>query len=588
MNFTDNSPTPKSVSQRLVEILFSPHPSITDIGEKRTAQLTIALTFVLTFTNSLALVFVGRRGVETTFLIQIGLVVLSILAYIVSRQSRFTWGGAILVISLSLSGFANVLAGSDDPSSALYVTIPVAFVIGSALLPVSVNVAQFVGALIGIFLLPVLDPRYTFQNAGTNSALIVTLGVLVIVVQVFRNNVEKARLANAQEINKELRDLSANLEQRVSERTKALSTVAEVSAAASTILETDHLLQAVVDLSKERFGFYHAHIYLLNEAGDTLVLASGAGEVGRQMVAEGRSIPLDREQSLVARAAREKQGVTVNDVTQAPDFLPHPLLPDTRSELAVPMMVGENVLGVLDVQSELVGRFTEADVAIQTTLASQIASAIQNARSYTEIQRNQELLSDALEIARLADWEYDVERDLFSFNDHFYSIFHTTVEQVGGYKISSADYARNFVHPDDQPLVGAEIQRVMTAKERYLSTKLEHRIVFADGGVGYISVNIRVERDENGKILRWYGANQDVTERRQAEELNRRRAEQQAALNTISQKIQNATTVEAALQVAARELGHALGRKPTLVTLEAPVDPVLNRPTVTETPGDAQ
>jgi PAS domain S-box-containing protein len=367
--------------------------------------------------------------------------------------------------------------------------------------------------------------------------------------------------------NHELEELSKSLEQRVANRTQALSSVAEIGTAVSTTLETNKLLQQVVDLSKERFNFYHAHIYLLNETSDMLLLSSGAGEVGRQMVAERRSIRLDQEQSLVARAAREKKGITVNDVTATPEFLPNPLLPDTRSELAVPMIVGEQLIGVFDVQSEVVGRFTEADIAVQTTLASQVASAVQNAHSYSEVQRSQALLSEALNISRLANWEYDFEHDLFNFNDHFYSIFRTTVERVGGYKISSADYARNFVHPDDQALVGSEIQRVLETKERYYSTALEHRIIFADGEVGYISVRINVERDGNGKILRWYGANQDVTERRRLEELNHKRAIQQEAINLITQKIQSATTIEEAMQVAARELGHALGKRQTLVSL---------------------
>src|SRR5512138_383616 len=195
-----------------------------------------------------------------------------------------------------------------------------------------------------------------------------------------------------------LQEILVDLEKRVAERTKALSSVAEVSTAASTILETDKLLQQVVDLAKERFGFYHAHIYLLNEAGDTLVLASGAGEVGHQMVGEGRSIPLDREQSLVARAAREKKGVTVNDVTTAPDFLPNPLLPATHSEMAVPMMIGDQVIGVFDVQSEVIGRFTDADIAVSISLSSQVSTALQNARSFSEVQRSQAQLSEALRI----------------------------------------------------------------------------------------------------------------------------------------------------------------------------------------------
>src|SRR5258706_1925693 len=182
----------------------------------------------------------------------------------------------------------------------------------------------------------------------------------------------------------QLRDLFGTLEQRVAARTQDLATVAEVGTATATILETDQLLQEVVNLTKERFSLYHSHIYLLDESGENLVLTSGAGEAGRQMVAEGRSIPLDREQSLVARAARERKGVTVNDVTQAPDFLPNPLLPNTRSELAVPMIVGSRVIGVFDVQSDIVGRFTDSDINIQTTLAAQVATSIQNVRSFEQ------------------------------------------------------------------------------------------------------------------------------------------------------------------------------------------------------------
>jgi len=169
-----------------------------------------------------------------------------------------------------------------------------------------------------------------------------------------------------------------------------MGVVANVGIATSTITDATLLLQEVVDLSKKSFKLYHAHIYLLNETGDTLELTSGAGEVGRQMVSEKRSIPLDSEQSLVARAARTHEGVVVNDVTAAPDFLPNPLLPDTRSEMAVPMLAAGKVIGVLDVQSETVNRFTDVDVSIQTTLASQVAVALQNARSFSQTQRQVE------------------------------------------------------------------------------------------------------------------------------------------------------------------------------------------------------
>jgi GAF domain-containing protein/HAMP domain-containing protein len=191
----------------------------------------------------------------------------------------------------------------------------------------------------------------------------------------------------------QLQETLSGLEQRVAARTRDLTTVAEVGTAAATILQSGRLLQEVVDLTKERFNLYHSHIYLLDEKGENLVLTAGAGEPGRVMVAEGRSIPLDREQSLVARAARERHGVSVNDVTQAPDFLPNPLLPDTRAELAVPMIVGGRVIGVFDIQSEQVGRFTDSDINIQTTLAAQMATSIQNVRSFERSRKQAELES---------------------------------------------------------------------------------------------------------------------------------------------------------------------------------------------------
>jgi GAF domain-containing protein len=98
-------------------------------------------------------------------------------------------------------------------------------------------------------------------------------------------------------------------------------------------------------------------------------------------------IPLQQEQSLVARAARTRQPVIVNDVRSDSGWLPNPMLPDTLSEMAIPLVIGEQVLGVLDVQSDRLNAFSEEDANIQTTLASQVAAALQNARSFARAQK---------------------------------------------------------------------------------------------------------------------------------------------------------------------------------------------------------
>jgi GAF domain-containing protein len=172
-------------------------------------------------------------------------------------------------------------------------------------------------------------------------------------------------------------------------RAQQLSSVAEISTVSSKELNIDKMLASVVQLTQRQFGLYHAHVFTFNEYTSALEIAACGWKEGEEH--EGThgttAIPLDQEQSLVARAARTKRPVIVNDVRNEPGWLPNPLLPDTASELAVPLLIGDQILGVLDVQSDRINAFTEEDANIQTTLASQVATALQNARSFARAQQ---------------------------------------------------------------------------------------------------------------------------------------------------------------------------------------------------------
>lgn len=290
----------------------------------------------------------------------------------------------------------------------------------------------------------------------------------------------------------------------------------EISQEVAAATELEELFKRVVTLTKERLGYYHTQLLRYSAEQDAVVLINGYGETGRKMLESGHKMPMGS--GLIGTAAATGETVMRSTLANDPDWKPNPLLPETRGEIAVPIKWQDNILGVLDVQSSQAGALTEDDRLLLEGLCGQIAIAMQSAELVETIRQNEARLGEALKITRLANWEYDVEKDIFTFNDQFYSIFHTTAEEVGGYQIPSARYAELFVYPDDAHLVGAEIGKALSTTERMYSAALDHRVRYADGGVGYITVKVTVERDETGKITRFYGANQDITERKQVEE----------------------------------------------------------------------
>ena len=196
---------------------------------------------------------------------------------------------------------------------------------------------------------------------------------------------EVSTLASAfNNMTSQLRELIAGLEGR----TRALETSTRVSQRLSTILDRGQLVAEVVKQVQDAFDYYHVHIYLIDEATQDLVMAGGTGTAGQMLLASGHKIPSGR--GLTGRAAATNSPVLVPDVSQEEGWLPNPLLPETKSEVAVPIAMGERALGVLDVQHNVVGGLGEADVDLLQSIAGQVAIALQNIRLFAEAQQRAE------------------------------------------------------------------------------------------------------------------------------------------------------------------------------------------------------
>jgi GAF domain-containing protein/HAMP domain-containing protein len=184
----------------------------------------------------------------------------------------------------------------------------------------------------------------------------------------------------------QLKETLQGLEQRVAERTRILELAAEVGRSVSQVRALDVMLQDACELIRKEFDLYYVQVYLSDPSQTKLVLEAGTGEAGVQLVGRGHNLSLNAD-SINGRAAVERRTVVISDTTQSAIFRPNPLLPDTRGEMAVPLMVADRVVGVLDMQSSKVGVLTEEVLPAFEALAGQLAVAIQNANLLEEAQQ---------------------------------------------------------------------------------------------------------------------------------------------------------------------------------------------------------
>lgn len=237
---------------------------------------------------------------------------------------------------------------------------------------------------------------------------------------------------------------------QIRKRSTQLETSAEVSRIASTILDTSELFPKVVELIREGFDLYYVGLFLVDETGEWTgelnrwaVLRAGTGEAGQEMLMTNHRLELGGD-SMIGTAIANSEARIALDVGKEARFFRNPYLPDTRSEMALPLISRGQALGALSIQSEREAAFSDEDITALQTMADQVANAIENARLFEQTETRAEELTILNEMARAYTQSFDVSQIIeltYNFVDrlmdvpNFYLALYDSREQIVDFKL---------------------------------------------------------------------------------------------------------------------------------------------------------
>jgi len=412
----DHAITPSlSLWQRLTTFLFEPHPDVTAMAERTQARLVSTITFLMvlaTLAGAVSTFFV--TGISRSFFSLIALTFISMIGYALSRTIRYRIGGYTIVWALAFNAFG--VGSVSELSQSLYSNLILAVVLASIIFPLR-HMTIFV--ILNTFAIGAAPFFYRgYSNVGTDLGVFIPFCLLLLAAMRHRNNLEQDHLTELQQVNHDLSTLSNDLDQRVQERTAELEksslqssrralqleAIAEVASSVASIQDLEQVLPYITQTVSQRFGFYHAGIFLLSDDKQYAVLRAANSEGGRKMLARKHQLQVGQE-GIVGFSVAEKQAHIALDVGEDAVFFNNPDLPSTHSEMALPLIIGKDVIGVLDVQSEEKNAFSNEDVEVLSILANQVAVAIENARLYEQSKNALRELDKTLQRYLSNEWK---------------------------------------------------------------------------------------------------------------------------------------------------------------------------------------
>ena len=411
-----NTSQPNSFTNRISQIwetLTRPHKSITDVGEQRTASLASSITLSI-----LTLIVVGfiastLRGGFANAIGNFGApMALLPIAYFFSRSRYYKVGIFVFSLAFSAAAYAGIirLGNSADIPVYIYGFVPISLIVASSFLSpwaVFLLTGLNIGAFLSLSLFGVSLP----DNFGALAGVTTTIGVVLIVLTNFRNRIEAYRLEEVKDVNRELENLTSTLEERVATRTDELSArsaeletrskeleeansnirrrasqfeaLAQVSHSITSIRNLHELLPHVATVISDYYGFYHVGIFLVDEANEYAFLTATNSKGGQRMLERQHRLKVG-EQGIVGSVTGTGEPRIALDVGADATYFNNLDLPETHSEMALPLRSGDKIIGALDVQSKESGAFTDEDVQTLSLLADQVSLAIENARLFED------------------------------------------------------------------------------------------------------------------------------------------------------------------------------------------------------------
>jgi signal transduction histidine kinase len=227
-----------------------------------------------------------------------------------------------------------------------------------------------------------------YTNFADLFIMVLLLGLTTALIYFTTNNLSRS-LETALKSEKDFRQSGEKLERYakiLETRTGQLMTGARVSRAASSILDPDELAQQVVDMVCTTFELYYVSLFLMDKKGTWAVLHAGSGEVGKEMLRKGHRLKVGST-SMIGWCIAKKKARIARDVGRDAVRFDNPLLPLTRSELALPLITRGQIIGALGIQSDKESAFSEEDITTLQAMADQLAIAISNARHYAQLQK---------------------------------------------------------------------------------------------------------------------------------------------------------------------------------------------------------